>query len=275
MEALTQEKLLQMFLSADNTAHGYDPAAYARMRVDAYNAAVGSLTDYDCPLCKNKGYIQYVGKGGEEITRECRCMPIRETKRVIRESGLQSLLDRCTFDAYRTDEPWQKSAKAAAQRFVTDHKDKWFFAGGQVGCGKTHLCTAIVREFLLNGIRAKYMLWRDEITGLKAIVMEDGYSGAITGIKQMPVLYIDDFFKSERGKPPTTADVNIAFEILNYRYNNPELITLISSELTVDDILQIDQAIGSRIYERCRDSCLCIGRDTKKNYRLRQRSNGT
>ena len=45
------------------------------------------------------------------------------------------------------------------------------FIGGQVGAGKTHLCTAMVGEFLKRGISAKYMLWRDDALKLKASPM--------------------------------------------------------------------------------------------------------
>ena len=67
---------------------------------------------------------------------------------------------------------------------------------------------------------------------------------------------------------PTPADVNYAFEILNYRYNCPELITILSSELTEDELLDVDEAVGGRIYERAR--AFTIGRSREKNYRLRK-----
>ena len=76
--------------------------------------------------------------------------------------------------------------------------------------------------------------------------------------KTVEVLYIDDLFKTEQGRNPTTADVNIAFEILNYRYRNPELITIISSERTIQDIVKIDEAVGSRIFEKSRNCCINI-----------------
>ena len=46
------------------------------------------------------------------------------------------------------------------------------------------------------------------------------------------------------GKPITQGDINIAFEIINYRYIN-DLITIISSELLLDEIINIDEATGS------------------------------
>jgi DNA replication protein DnaC len=84
------------------------------------------------------------------------------------------------------------------------------------------------------------------------------------------VLYIDDFFKTESGKLPTTAEINIAFEILNFRYNNPDLVTIISSEKGMSELLEIDEATGSRIFERSKDYSISIAKDKNKNYRLKE-----
>ena len=62
------------------------------------------------------------------------------------------------------------------------------------------------------------------------------------------------------------ADKNIAFDLLNARYINPDAITIISTELTIDRILSWDEAIGSRINQRAKDYMLNIGK--KQNWRL-------
>ena len=89
--------------------------------------------------------------------------------------------------------------------------------------------------------------------------------------KTKKVLYIDDLFKSERGKSPTTSDINIAFEILNARYNNPDLITILSSEKILKEILGIDEAIGSRIFQRVGSYIPELNKNPKMNMRLRER----
>ena len=197
-------------------------------------------------------------------------MAIRESLRRIEQSGLKRLLDEYTFDKFLATEPWQEHAKKLAMDFTVNPDGNWLYAGGQVGAGKSHLCTAIVGEFLERGKSARYMLWRDAIVSLKASVTDDeAYGSAIRGFKHADVLYIDDFFKTERGTSPTAADINIAFELINYRYNDRRLVTIISSERLVDDIMAIDEATGSRIYQRSKQYCLSIGRDIAKNYRLR------
>ena len=256
-------------LEQGSSEHGYSYEDVVKQRVESYNQRKGDLTGHDCPVCNNKGYVMYVRNGTEEVMKECECMKIRRTRQSISNSGLSDILEECTFDTFEVTEDWQGVIKDIAQNFVTDHQKKWFFAGGQVGCGKTHLCTAITGTFLKAGMESKYVLWMDEVNKLKANVMTDIYSRDITKLKTIPVLYIDDLFKTERDKKPTTSDIKITFEILNYRYMNPNLITIISSEHSIDDIIDIDEAIGSRIYERSKSSCICIGHDSKKNYRLK------
>ena len=238
------------------------------------NSARGDLTGYDCPECLNRGNKFFVD-GDYIVSRECECMKIRRSYWNIEKSGLKDLLGRYTFNNFDATELWQKDFKADAQRFVLDHTGKWFFAGGQVGAGKTHICTAIVGEFLKHGIESRYMLWRDEIVKLKACVNDPfEYGRMINPLKTVPVLYIDDFFKtanddSGQKKPPTQGDINVAFELLNYRYNNDRLVTIISSERTVEELLACDEAVGSRIYQRTKEYCWVISQNKNRNYRLR------
>ena len=89
---------------------------------------------------------------------------------------------------------------------------------------------------------------------------------------ELELLYIDDLFKTgrsfdSRSPRPTTADVNVAFEILNYRYT-AKLPTIVSSECVLDDLIQIDESLAGRIAERAKN-LFELGPDRGKNYRLR------
>lgn len=240
-----------------------------QLKVDAINETVGELGCFDCTVCKNKGYVAVLQDDGSVVCRECECMPRRRSLRQIEKSGLRPTLDIYTFDTYETPKPWQTKAKADAKKYLTDADGKWFLACGSVGSGKTHLCTAICGELLKAGIGVRYMLWRDEVGRLKACVNDnDEYNRLIKPLKKTRVLYIDDFFKTERGVKPTSADINIAFEILNSRYADRELITIISTEKSPEELLDIDEAVGSRVYERSRDYVVRIEGEGK-NWRLR------
>jgi len=233
-----------------------------------YNQATGNIAGFSCELCKNRGWFAII-EDGYLMRKECECMAKRRSLKRIERSGLSKQIKKCTFDSFVSTEHWQRINKEKALRYVSERDGSWFFIGGQVGSGKTHLCTAIVGELLRLGLEAKYMLWRDEIIPLKKEIMADYYENEIRKYKSVKVLYIDDFLKTEKGKNPSPADVNIAFEILNYRYNDPKLITIISSERTIDELLEIDEAVGSRIYQRTTEYCSNINQDRSKNYRLK------
>ena len=259
------EKFLRKAMEANPFTEQSSEAERAQWRVEQYNKQEGKLTGYDCQICHNKGNIMFLDEHLCEYVKRCSCMDIRRSIKLIEKSGLKDLMDRYTFENFTTATVWQAKAKKIAFDYAQSHEDRWFFAGGQVGSGKTHLCTAIVGELLRSGLEAKYMLWRDEIVPLKAQILDDEYSEEVSRLKNVKVLYIDDFLKTERGKFPTTAEINIAFEVINYRYNRQDLITVISSEFLLDEIIDIDEAVGSRIYQRASGHCINIGRDKKKN----------
>lgn len=251
-----------------------------QMKVDDLNADTGNRNEqdgYECKICKNKGYlaklVELPNGAFTHCFADCKCAEIRKSIMRMKRSGLKDIIKDYTFDKFKDSEPWQKSVKAAALEYAQNPKG-WFFLGGQSGSGKTHLCTAICREFLLSGRRVAYMLWRDDVVKIKgAITDAEEYSGLIEKYKTVDVLYIDDLFKTGKAadntmQKPTGADINVAFEILNYRYNNPALLTIISSELSEDELLEIDEAIGGRIYEKAKT--ITIGKDRSRNYRIRK-----
>ncbi|PKM66418.1 MAG: hypothetical protein CVU94_07465 [Firmicutes bacterium HGW-Firmicutes-19] len=245
------------------------PSNYNLNQCTLYNQIEGTLEGNDCRTCKNKGYI-LVEVGEYTALQACECHASRLSRSLIHKSGLSKMVHEYTLDSYLVKEQWQHYIKNKALEFMIHHDRCWFYIGGQVGVGKTHICTAIVNKLMEQGHPARYMLWRDEIVKLKAITMESAdYQQAIMAWKEIKVLYIDDLFKSEKGKPPTQADIQIAFEIINYRYNNKELITLFSSEKLVNEMLDIDEAIGSRIVQMAKYYIIEIHPDKRKNMRLK------
>lgn len=224
-----------------------NPAEAERQLCELANKERGFLTGYDCPACLNRGYrLEF--KGGYRVSRECSCMTIRRNRERIERSGLADLLLRYTFDAWRTPEQWQNSLLAAARRYA-QQPEGWFVVTGRPGTGKTHICTAICGELMNRGYETRYLLWREEVGQIKSAVNDgERYAQLMEPYKTAKVLYLDDLFKS--GSVPTSADVNIAFELLNARYNDGDKLTLISSELTLTAITELDEAVGSRIVER-------------------------
>lgn len=266
-------------LSVQAPTSNRSPMEIEQRKVEMYNAEGGELHEadgYHCPICKNKGDVallqEYPAGSWTMKLSECKCMDVRRSIQRMKKSGLKNIIKDYTFDKFETAEGWQKTIKDAAKDYVANPSG-WFFIGGQSGSGKSHICTAICREFLLAGQTVRYMLWRDDVVKIKAVANDaEEYSNLVDPFKKAPVLYIDDLFKTGKGadghkQQPTAADVNVAFEIINYRYNNPHLLTLVSSECTADDLLQIDEATAGRILERAK--VFSLNPDIKRNYRLR------
>lgn len=266
--------------SAPEFIFDMSPDEYEQWQVDQLNKTPGNLNErdgYECTECMNRGeFYKIVKKNGlsYRTAYDCKCASIRRSIMRMRRSGLKDVISNCTFEKWIATEDWQRAVKQAAQDFAKAPQG-WFFIGGQSGCGKTHLCTAICRELLLSGQEVQYMQWRDEVVKLKTRDLTfEQREILINGFKKAKVLYIDDLFKTGKNpdgseQRPTSADVNIAFEILNYRYNNPETVTIISSEFSVPELLKIDTAIGGRINERTQGKSLNIGKDDSRNYRTK------
>lgn len=234
----------------------------AAERAAAANELRGSLSEFDCPLCLNRGYITKA-RGDALVASECECMARRKNIRRIKASGLEALLKNYTFDAFQGASAWQRGAKAKAMEFAEHPDGKWFICMGSPGTGKTHLCTAIAGELMARGRDSRYMLWRTEATRLKSLVTDaEEYQRELGKYKVVPVLYIDDLFKGKT----TEADVNLALELIGERYNRIGCVTIISTEKTLEDLLEIDEALGSRIYERAKNYAIKMGQG---NWRLR------
>lgn len=240
----------------------------AQRRSDAYNQLEGNLTGYDCRRCRNKGYISEIADG-TEVMHRCDCHLARESLARIERSGLGRLCKRCTFEAYRAEQTWQQAVLAKAQAYAAD-PDGWFAVTGQSGGGKTHICTAITYSLIMSGREAIYMQWTHEATHLKSIVGDAAeYQRRMDELRDADVLYIDDLLKGAF----TAADVKLAFDILNHRAYK-ELTTIISSELTPQQILAADEAVMGRLAEMCNSNYFCIKKDRRNNYRLRRENYG-
>lgn len=240
---------------------------YIQSRADYWNSLPGELKGYDCSECKNKGWIAFI-ENGYERKRPCKCIKVRDTLRRIHESGLSELLRTCTFQSFETTEPFQEHMKRSALEFVK-RKSGCFAVCGQSGCGKTHICTAIVGGMIKQGLSARYLVWREESGRLKAHAADTDYPAMIAPYKQTDVLYIDDLFKTKEISDISGADVKLAFELLDYRDRN-HLITVISTEWTMLELSHIDEAIAGRIMQMSKGFRFIISKDQKKNYRLRE-----
>lgn len=244
---------------------------YDRQRAAWANEVPGDLKGYDCPECRNRGYSMFADPGGGISARRCRCMALRAARTAMQRCGIASAtLDVCTWENWEKPTRWQERAEEMGREYVRRCLEEpgfsgWFVAAGRPGCGKTRLCSTILREILLGGKSGLYLSWRDFARQAKGVANDGSRFAELVGpVKAAPVLYIDDLMKNHT----TAADMGLIFEVLNERYSAGRP-TIISSELTIDAVLRGDEAIGSRMYERSTDFYLDLSR--AQNYRLKNK----
>lgn len=220
------------------------------------NQTTTSPTTYECPICKDTGFVLVQDK--ENTSRRCECSEVKRCRRLIEKSGIAEAFKEKTVNGYKPKNEQQKAAKKLAVEYITnfasirqDRNNSVAFLG-QIGSGKTHLTIAIANALLKNGIGVLYMQYREAITNLKQLITDDfEYQQALNRYKTASVLLIDDIFKGAINQGRVNeSEMRIMFELINYRYLT-KLPVLISGEYDIDTIISMDEAIGSRIAEMC------------------------
>ena len=221
---------------------------------------------YRCNICNDLTFIL-----SDEGASPCECRAVREAERILDNSGISEEFRKRRFENF--DYSKNKDilnayvmAKSYANNFegIVNTNNHSLIFMGQPGSGKTHLSLAIANHLMINGVGVLYMSYRECITSIKQSIMDsENYNRAVSRYKNARVLLIDDLFKGSI----TASDINIMFEIINYRYLNKKPI-IISTEKYVNDLLDIDEALGSRIIEMCGAYNLEL-RGKNLNYRLK------
>lgn len=266
-------KLMNTPIDSEDYQDGYFKSDKYRQalerRAEFYNSTPGMLTGYNCPKCNNKGCVMYITDDLVETCKDCECMPIRRCVDAMNRCGIDSkILETNTFDNFEETEDWQKRMKSIVRNYTdailrgdTEH---WLIISGQTGAGKTHLSTAACIEFMKSGLNVKYMTWKDIVHKLQqAKFNSTEYYNIINDISTVDVFYIDDLFKTEK------AEKDIAFEVLNTRYVSRKPV-VVSTEVNLDGIQNIDAAIAGRISEMCRGYVCQIKNDDNRNYRRKK-----
>lgn len=226
---------------------------------------------YECKKCYNHGYIIDFDEYDEIKYIQCECYTIRQTRRKMRDLGLLKYVGETnSFDEFTATEQWQKRIKKHAIDFVDNYENKMFYIGGQVGAGKTKICSLIFANILMKSgyINYEYIIWGDTA---RLLAFDDKQKKEMDYLKNIDLLYIDDFLRST-----ARADFkmqqwerDVMMELINHRYINNKT-TIISSELYFNELVELDDSVASRIYENADGGkyCLSIKRDKNRNKRL-------
>ena len=227
------------------------------------NLAEYGLDNLHCEKCNDTGMLFRKDMNGILWSRECDCMARRKTLRRISKSGLGDMMNKYSFENFSEETETQRVLVAKAKVFVNTDA-RCFFVTGPPGSGKTHICTAILSDLISRGYEARYFIWRRDVAQIKAIVTDaEQYQKEINNLKNVPVLYIDDLYKGSI----SDADKNLLFTVINDRYNSLRRKTIISTEKSIQELLELDEATGSRIVEMAKGFLL---QSPDENIRLRQ-----
>lgn len=241
-----------------------------KARTDPKRPSLHELYGINCPLCGNKGRIVWWDRTRHErFAYACDCLNTVHSLMRLDNSGIASNWRNKTFDSFLAADDWQKNMKARIQRYANDDKRDWMLVTGQTGCGKTHLCTAAFVQLARFGFSCRYIRWLDIIQQLDATYYKPSeYAELFEPLAKCRVLYLDDLFKTENREKPTQRQFQQTFRLLDARYQNPNLMTIISTEWSLDMLVTYDEALGGRIKERCGKHIIQIREAAGRNYRL-------
>lgn len=228
------------------------------------------MSGYECEKCMDTGYV-LIRQDGYDISVKCECYEKRMYQRCLRRSGISEEMQKKGFKDFecRGIDVLQQAKTAAVgyyRRFlnIENGRHNSIILCGQVGSGKTHLGMAVCNNLLnVCNVEVVYMAYRNAITEIKqSLTDKENYYAATEAYRRARLLYIDDFLKGK----PTEADLNILYELINYRYmhNKPMVI---STEKYPDDLIDFDEAVGSRIIEMCRGNIVIL-KGKELNYRI-------
>lgn len=221
---------------------------------------------YDCSLCEDRGYIFKI-QDGYEVAVPCECLEKKQSVEKMARSGLTEAFKQRTFKTFIVNNEWQLEAKAKAMDYSKNFKETKasLMLSGQPGSGKTHIGVATMLRLIENNTGCVYREYISMLTDLKQTSMdEEEYIRSLEKYINPPVLFLDDFLKGE----PTIADRKHVYKIINTRYLK-SMPMIISTEKSVKEILNWDEAIGSRLIEMCQGNVIEFPRGLENNYRLR------
>lgn len=237
------------------------------------NQRASKTSTFDCKECEDLGLILKTKDDGTEIGILCHCNKKRKVDRLKESSQITTKFLQLGFGNFFTENRPKiiEIAKNTALEYLSDFENiretrvNSISLLGSPGTGKTHLLTAICNNLMRKGIEIYYFPFVEGFNEIKRDL--NNMDIKIERMKKVDVLFIDDLFKGR--DTATQFQIEQVYGVINYRYLNYMPI-LLSSEKTIDDLCNLDEALGSRIFEMSCNYLVQIKGDRMKiNYRLR------
>ena len=170
------------------------------------------------------------------------------------------------IDYFKTSFYFQRIIKEKAISFINNYNNRpWFFIYGQYGSGKTCICEVIINELLKRfKLSVLYYVFNSLMIELKGLSNNILQIELLNKINNCDLLFIDDLFKNQN---ITNSDINLLFNIINYRYENNK-VTLLNSQRMFNNIALFDNALFRRIYEKANNYLIKISYNSDYIFRL-------
>ncbi len=248
--------------------------------------------EYECPKCKDVGGLivkkvdeeDCCTKGKEyEVWVDCDCQLQKRANNLLKVSEITDEFKNKTFSNYEiTNRPVAKAMKDIATKYFQEYSDikgteqNSIALLGQPGCGKTHLLTALSNNMMQKKLES--VLYFPYVEGFNDLRNDfEKLEAKLIRMKEVEILYIDDLFKpaskpdrdGKRIRVPQASEWELKqlFAVINYRQMNNKPI-FISSELDFNEMIALDEGLGTRIYMMCKQYFMTVEKDLSLNYRL-------
>ncbi len=245
-------------------------------RVQHQTMTSQSIPDnYECDICNDSSWVQ-----GENGLKRCRCYEMEIIKRRWKRFGVNPS-DVKLINDYEHNTNIRMEAKNKAINYVKEfdtikeQRNSSMAFLGQPGAGKTHLALAIGKALLerKEHVEVIYFPYLEAIRELKANAMDqENYNKIQSKYLNCELLIIDDLFKDKVKKGKLIGELNEAdmkhiYPIINQRYVNHKP-TIYNSECNANMLLDLDEALGGRIIESCKDNIIIFKYCKENNHRL-------
>lgn len=191
----------------------------------------------------------------------------------LASSGLTDRMRAFTFETYHAAFP--EPADRAALAFVEEWRDG-YMAGvrrnllvwGEVGCGKSGLAAALVRDLCLHGVRARYVDFAALLDAIRDCISHKQPTTRALSVGDRSVLVLDDL-GSEKTTEWSSAEL---LAIVNERYEAGLPTVYISNyapKALEEKLGKFDPIVGKRIVTRIVEGAAKM-EHAGKNKRLRQ-----
>ncbi len=194
----------------------------------------------------------------------CKVCTVEERQSAAQEKlggELPELLRGMTFDNFdrrgqAVDEKALDSLRQAynlAMEFA-EEPHLWLVLLGPTGCGKTHLAAAVANQLIGEGRQVSFVVIPDLLDHLRSAYSPDSkipYDELFEAIRTAPLLILDDL--GAHSSTPWAQEK--LFQLINHRYNH-RLPTVITTNLTMDELDSLDERLASRLAD-LKVSTLC------------------